>query len=74
MVAKKKAPTKVAVKIPGSGVHPLYGRPIEQIAKTGTLAEMKRMATTARSHIKEVTAALAKLDAKIKKGSAKTAK
>lgn len=71
MVAKKKAPTKVGAKIPGKGPHPLYGRPIEQIIKTGSLAQMKTMAKTARSHLKEVTSALAKLDAQIKKGGAK---
>jgi hypothetical protein len=72
MVAKKKAPTKVGAKIPGRGPHPLYGRPIEQIIKTGSLAQMRAMAKTARSHIKEVTAALSKLDAQIQKGGAKT--
>ena len=68
MVAKKRAPAKVAAKIPGSGVHPLYGRPIEQIARTGTLAQMRAMAKTARAHVKAVNAALAKLDARIKAG------
>jgi hypothetical protein len=71
MVAKKKAPTKVAAKIPGKGPHPLYGRPIDIITKTGTLAQMKAMAKTARSHVKAVTASLAKLEAQIKKAGAK---
>jgi hypothetical protein len=68
MVAKKKVPSKVGVKIPGSGVHPLYGRPIEQIIKTGSLAQMRAMSRTARAHVKQVEAALAKLDARIKRG------
>ncbi len=72
VAAKKKAPGKVASKIPGNPAHPLYGRPILEILKGGNLAQMKRMATTARSHIKAVEAALAKLDAGIKKGGAKT--
>ena len=72
VAAKKKLPSKIGAKIPGKGPHPLYGRPIEQIAKIGTLAQMRAMAKTARSHVKEVTAALAKLDAQIKKAGAKT--
>ncbi len=71
VAAKKKAPGKVASKIPGNPAHPLYGRPILEILKGGNLSQMKKMATTARSHIKAVEAALAKLDAGIKKGGAK---
>jgi Domain of unknown function (DUF1843) len=67
VTAKKKAPSKVAAKIPGNPAHPLYGRPILDIIKTGNVAQMKRMATSARKHVKEVNAALAKLDAQIKK-------
>ena len=68
MVAtKKKAPTKVSSKIPGSAAHPLYGRPILEAVKRGDLAEMKRVRTQALAHIKEVNAALAKLDASLKK-------
>jgi hypothetical protein len=67
MVARKKIPSKVASKIPGNPAHPLYGRPILDVIKTGNVAQMKRMATTARKHVKEVQAALTKLDAQIKK-------
>lgn len=67
VTTKKKLPTRIAAKIPGNPAHPLYGRPILDIIKTGNVAQMKRMATTARKHVKEVTAALAKLDAQIKK-------
>lgn len=66
MATKKKAPTRVSAKIPGSGAHPLYGRPILDAIKRGDLAEMKRVRTQALAHVKEVNAALAKLDAKLK--------
>lgn len=69
VTTKKKLPGKVAAKIPGNPAHPLYGRPILDIIKTGNVAQMKRMATTARKHVKEVEAALAKLDAQIKRTS-----
>jgi hypothetical protein len=65
-MATKKAPTKVSSKIPGSSAHPLYGRPILDAIKRGNVAEMARVRTQALTHIKEVTAALAKLDAKLK--------
>jgi Domain of unknown function (DUF1843) len=71
VTTKKKIPGKVAAKIPGNVAHPLYGRPILDIIKTGNVAQMKRMATTARKHVKEVEAALAKLDARIKKTGGK---
>ena len=65
MVAKK-APAKVSSKNPKSPAHPLYGRPILDAIKRGDLAEMKRVRTQALAHVKEVNAALAKLDAKLK--------
>jgi hypothetical protein len=71
VTTKKKIPASVAAKIPGNPAHPLYGRPILDVIKTGNISQMKRMATSARSHLKEVTAALAKLDAQIKKTSGK---
>lgn len=71
VTTKKKLPGKIAAKIPGNPAHPLYGRPILDVIKTGNVTQMKRMATTARNHIKEVEAALAKLDARIKKGATK---
>jgi len=64
--ASKKAPGRVSSRIPGSAAHPLYGRPILEAVARGDLAEMKRIRTQALAHIKEVNAALAKLDAKLK--------
>ena len=64
--ASKKAPGRVSARIPNSPAHPLYGRPILEAVKRGDLAEMKRVRTQALAHIKEVNAALAKLDAKLK--------
>ena len=64
--ASKKAPGRVSARIPGSAAHPLYGRPILEAVKRGDLAEMKRVRTQALAHLKEVNAALAKLDAKLK--------
>lgn len=80
MVAKKASPkltktivqTKPVFKLPpGKGPHPLYGMPIREAIKLGTPAQMKSMAKLARAHIKDVTSALAKLDAQIKKGGKK---
>lgn len=65
--ASKKAPGRVASKLPNSPAHPLYGRPILDAVKRGDVAEMKRVRTQALAHIKEVNAALAKLDASLKK-------
>lgn len=62
----KKAPSNVSSKNPKSPAHPLYGRPILDAVKRGDLAEMKRVRTQALAHLKEVTAALNKLDSKIK--------
>jgi Domain of unknown function (DUF1843) len=64
--ASKKAPGSVSSRIPGSAAHPLYGRPILDAVKRGNVTEMKRVRTQALAHIKEVNAALAKLDAKLK--------
>jgi Domain of unknown function (DUF1843) len=81
MVAKKASTkltktivqTKPVFKLPpGKGPHPLYGRPINEAIKFGTLAQMRSMAKMARAHIKDVTSALSKLDAEIKKGGTKT--
>ena len=71
MVVKRKIPSKVASKIPGNPAHPLYGMPIREITAKGNLAEMKKWATFARKHVKEVQAALNKLDAKIQRVSGK---
>ena len=64
--SRKTAASIVSSKNPRSPVHPLYGRPILDAARRGDLAEMKRVRTQALTHLKEVTAALNKLDAKIK--------
>jgi len=64
--ASKKAPGRVSSRIPTSPAYPLYGRPILEAVQRGDLAEMKRIRTQALAHIKEVNAALAKLDAKLK--------
>ena len=73
MVTKKrvttKTTTKIPSKIPGSPGHPLYGRPILDVIRTGNIAQMKKMAATARAHVKDVTSALNKLEAKIKTAS-----
>ena len=69
VTTKKKIPSKIGSKIPGHPAHPLYGRPILEVIKNGNLAQMKRMATSARSHIRQVESALAKLDARIQKGA-----
>lgn len=64
--ATKKAATKVPSKSPRSPAFPLYGRPILDAVKRGNVAEMKRLGTQARAQVKEINAALAKLDAKLK--------
>jgi uncharacterized protein DUF1843 len=40
----------------------LYGIPIRDAIKRGDLAEMKQLAVLARSHVKDVQAALSKLE------------
>ncbi|HEX8635742.1 MAG TPA: DUF1843 domain-containing protein [Pyrinomonadaceae bacterium] len=50
----------------GGGIQPLYGVVIRDTIARGDTAEMKRLATAARKHIKDVESALAKLDAKLK--------
>jgi hypothetical protein len=64
---KATAASKISSKLPNSPAHPLYGRPILEAIKRGNVAEMKSIATQARAHVKEVNAALAKLDASLKK-------
>lgn len=49
-----------------AGIQPLYGVVIRNAMERGDTAEMKRLSTAARKHIKDVESALAKLDAKIK--------
>jgi hypothetical protein len=61
----KKAASKASLRNPI--IQPLYGRPILDAIKRGNIAEMKKLATQARAHVKDVNAALAKLDASLKK-------
>jgi hypothetical protein len=63
---KAAVASKLSSKHPLSPAHPLYGRPILDAVRRGDLSEMRRVRTQALAHIKEVNAALAKLDAKIK--------
>lgn len=63
----QKAASIISSKNPRSPAHPLYGRPILDAIKRGNVAEMKRIATQARTHVREVNAALAKLDATLGK-------
>lgn len=61
----KKATSKAPIRNPI--IQPLYGRPILDAIKRGNIAEMRRIATQARAHVKDVNAALSKLDASLKK-------
>ena len=63
----QKAPTIISRKNPRSPAYPLYGRPILDAIRRGNIAEMRRLSVQARAHVKEVNAALAKLDASLKK-------
>lgn len=66
---KRATSVKVAVsKSPKSPFHPLYGRPILDAVKSGNVAQMRQIRATAVKHVKEVQAALTKLDARLKKG------
>ena len=73
MVTKKavKATSKKRIipsKDPRSPFHPLYGRPILDAVRSGNVAQMRKIRSVAQAHVKEVNAALAKLDARLKKG------
>jgi hypothetical protein len=63
--AAKKSTKKTARKLIPKRVQPLYGRPIDKVIQTGDLAEMKKVATQARTYLKNVKSALAALDRKI---------
>lgn len=62
----KKA-TTIKSKIPAleKPIRALYGIPIWDTIKRGDAAEMKKMATQARKHVKEVQSALDALEKKI---------
>ena len=68
--ASKQATSKklIPTKHPKSPFHPLYGRPILDAIKTGNLAQMRQIRGVAQKHVTEVNAALAKLEARLKKG------
>ena len=61
----RKAPAKKAKS--GSPIVALYAVPIHACIRRGNLAEMRKMAATARKHISDVTAALAVLEKKLGK-------
>lgn len=78
-MATKKAAAKGAAKAsaskklipskhPKSPFHPLYGRPILEAVRSGNVAQMRQIRTVAQKHVKEVNAALAKLEARLNKG------
>jgi hypothetical protein len=56
----KKAPKKEA------RARPLYAVPIYDVIESGDATQMKAMAAEARKHVKEVKAAIAALDKKMK--------
>lgn len=67
--AKKSSSKKSASKSAGygtGGFQALYGVVIRDTIARGDTAEMRRLSTAARKHIKDVESALAKLDAKLK--------
>lgn len=67
--AKASASKKIIPsKHPLSPFHPLYGRPILDAIRTGNLAQMRQIRTVAQKHVREVNAALAKLEARLNKG------
>jgi hypothetical protein len=59
---------RVTSKHPSSPFHPLYGRPILDAVKSGNVSRMKQIRSVAQRHVKEVNAALAKLEARLNKG------
>lgn len=58
--------SKAAAKKSTGGIQALYGGVIRDTIARGDTAEMRRLSTAARKHIKDVESALAKLDAKLK--------
>ena len=68
--ASKSAASKKLIpsKHPLSPFHPLYGRPILDAVRSGNVAQMRQIRTVAQKHVKEVNAALAKLEARLNKG------
>jgi hypothetical protein len=69
--ATTKRATDVRTKLskhPLSKFHPLYGRPILDAIKTGNVAQMRQIRSVAQKHVREVEAALAKLEARLNRG------
>lgn len=74
MPTRKKTPqprkastkTKTTARV-ASGPVPPYGDPIHKAVARGDLQEMKALASSTRKYLSDVNAALAKLDASIKK-------
>lgn len=71
MVAKKiskKAVIKATPAFDPSKLRPggrvMYAQPIWDVIASGNLAEMRQLAATARSYVKEVQAAIDKLEGK----------
>lgn len=68
---KKAAPSKKSSVSAAAGIRsgaiPPYGVPIREALARGDAREMQSVATAARQHLKDVQAALAKLDAALRK-------
>ena len=62
----QKSTKKASYKKPPSIIRPLYAVPIYEAIDAGNLPEMRKMATQARKHVREVESALATLEKKIK--------
>jgi hypothetical protein len=65
--ATSKKSSKSYGKPPGGVIRPLYGIVIRDCIARGNKQEMQKLGTAARKHLKDVQAALAKLEAQIGK-------
>lgn len=63
--------SRAAAARPVGGALPPYGPPIRDAMARGDVAEMKRVAASARKWLKDVQGALDKLDQRVAKLSAK---
>lgn len=69
---KKASSTKSAPAASATtGAVPPYGPPIREAAARGDVAEMRKVAASARKWIKDVQSALDKLEAKLAKAGGK---
>jgi hypothetical protein len=64
--AKKPTSKKPTYKKPPTGIHPIYSLPIYDAIDVGNISEMRKMATQAKKHIRDVESALASLEKKLK--------